>query len=92
VSEARCFSGWISGVSTTSELSCRDAPDHVFDEELVTDDNRTEFVKSHFFKDPTDARYYDLVLNTSRWSVPDSAEIIVQALRQLERRLRDADR
>lgn len=56
-----------------------------------TDRDRTEFVKSHFFKDPTDSRHYDLVLNTSRWSVPDSADLIVHALHQLESRLTDAD-
>ena len=52
-----------------------------------TDSTRVEFVKTHFFKDPTDPRRYDLVLNTSRWSVSECADIIVPALRHLETRL-----
>jgi cytidylate kinase len=52
-----------------------------------TDRERTEFVRAHFFKDPTDSRHYDLVLNTSRWSVPECADLIVRAVRQLECRL-----
>lgn len=53
-----------------------------------TDRERTEFVKAHFFKDATDPGHYDLVLNSSRWSVPECADLIVRALQQLETRLR----
>lgn len=52
-----------------------------------TDRERMEFVKAHFFKDPADPRHYDLILNTSRWSVSECADLIVRALRQLESRL-----
>lgn len=52
-----------------------------------TDCERTEFVKAHFFKDPADPRHYDLVLNTSRWSVSECADLIVRALHQLESQL-----
>lgn len=52
-----------------------------------TDRERSEFVKAHFFMDPADPRHYDLVLNTSRWSVAECADFIVRALHQLESRL-----
>jgi len=48
------------------------------------DHERIQFVKTHFFQDPTDPRLYDLMLNTSRWSVAECADFIVQALHQLE--------
>lgn len=53
-----------------------------------TDRERTDFVKAHFFKNATDPRHYDVVLNSSRWSVPECADLIVQAVHQLESRLR----
>src|SRR5262249_15483481 len=37
------------------------------------DRERREFVRHHFQQDPTEATQYDLVLNVSRWSVPDCA-------------------
>lgn len=49
-----------------------------------TDRERTEFVKAHFFLDPEDPRHYDLVLNSSRWSEPECADLIVRALHHLE--------
>ena len=49
-----------------------------------TDNERVQFVKSHFSKDPRDAEQCDLVLNTSRWTVADCAEIIIQSLRLAE--------
>ena len=51
------------------------------------DHERIQFVRTHFFQDPTDPRLYDLVLNTSRWSVAECADVIVQALHQLEGRV-----
>jgi cytidylate kinase len=50
-----------------------------------TDRERVRFNKDHFRKDPREAGHYDLVLNTSRWPVAACAELIVDALRQLER-------
>ena len=41
---------------------------------------RTRFLRDHFHLDPSKARHYDLVLNTSQWSVADCADFIVQAL------------
>jgi len=49
-----------------------------------TDGQRVRFVRDHFRKDPTDPRGYDLVLNTSRWSVNECAELIIEALHRLQ--------
>jgi hypothetical protein len=49
-----------------------------------TDAQRVRFVKEHFQKDPTDPHGYDLVLNSSRWSVPECADIIIDGLRRLQ--------
>jgi cytidylate kinase len=49
-----------------------------------TDGQRVRFVKEHFQKDPTDPHGYDLVLNSSRWSVPECADIIIEVLRRLQ--------
>jgi cytidylate kinase len=46
---------------------------------------RNYFIRDHFQKDPTDILQYDLVLNTSRWTVPACAEMIICGLRQRER-------
>jgi cytidylate kinase len=48
------------------------------------DRERTDFVRDHFLKDPTDPRNYDLVLNALRLPGVQSAELIVAALRRLE--------
>ncbi len=47
---------------------------------------RLEFVRKHFGKDATDPHLYDLVLNTSRMSVPDCAGVIIETLRRFEAR------
>jgi cytidylate kinase len=44
------------------------------------DRDRIGFIRSHFQKDPTDSTNYDLVLNSSRFSVADCAELIVAAV------------
>ena len=49
-----------------------------------TDAERVRFVKDHFQKDPTDARHYDLVLNSSRFTVAECADLILEALRRLQ--------
>jgi cytidylate kinase len=51
-----------------------------------TDRQRQTFVKDHFLKDPADPHNYDLVLNTSTWSVNDCADLILHGLRELENR------
>jgi cytidylate kinase len=48
------------------------------------DRDRIDFVKDHFLKDPTDPEQYDLLVNTSRFSVAASAELIMEALHHLQ--------
>lgn len=49
-----------------------------------SDRQRTAFIRDHFQHDPADPLNYDLVLNSSRLSVPDCADVIVETLRRLE--------
>lgn len=51
-----------------------------------TDRERTQFVTDRFLKDPSDPHIYDLVLNTSRWSVPECVDIVVRALERMQSR------
>ena len=51
-----------------------------------TDNERIQFVKHCFHKDTTDPAEYDLTLNSSRYSIDECAEIVVQAARLQERR------
>jgi len=51
------------------------------------DHESIEFVKSHFFKDPTDPMQCDLLLNRSRWSITECADLIIQAVPMAESRL-----
>jgi cytidylate kinase len=46
----------------------------------TTDRERNRFIQDYFSKDGTDPRQYDLVLNSSRFSVNQSADVIVEAL------------
>jgi cytidylate kinase len=52
----------------------------------TTDRARIRFIKDHFHKDPTDPQHYDLVLNSSRFSVVECADLILEALRRLQGR------
>jgi cytidylate kinase len=49
-----------------------------------TDDQRIRFVKDHFHKDPGDPAQYDLVLNSSRLSIADCADLILTAVERLQ--------
>jgi cytidylate kinase len=49
-----------------------------------TDGERTRFVKDHLHKDPTDPWQYDLVLNSSRFTITECADLIIEALRRLQ--------
>jgi cytidylate kinase len=53
-----------------------------------TDRARAQFVQEHFHKDVRDPVLYDLFLNTSRWSVAECADFILEGLRRLEGRPR----
>ncbi len=49
--------------------------------------DRTAFIKDHFQKDPADPLQYDLILNISRWSVSECADLIVRAVHQFQDQL-----
>jgi cytidylate kinase len=51
------------------------------------DRERIRFVKDHFHKEAADPRQYDLVLNSSRFLVGESADLIVEALHRLQAHL-----
>jgi len=53
-----------------------------------TDRDRAAFLKEHFHQDVADPLHYDLVLNTSRLSVPQCADLIVASLGHVQQRLR----
>jgi cytidylate kinase len=48
---------------------------------------RNRFVQEHFHKDLADPLGYDLVVNTSRFSDRECADLILLALRQLQKRV-----
>jgi cytidylate kinase len=47
---------------------------------------RVAFIKDHFQHDPTDPLHYDLVLNSSRLSVDECADLVVRAVQRLQAR------
>jgi cytidylate kinase len=49
-----------------------------------TDRERSCFVRDHFHKEPTDPRQYDLVVNSSRFTVGGCAGVIIEALHGLQ--------
>jgi cytidylate kinase len=52
----------------------------------ASDRERIQFIKNHFQKDPTENLHYDLILNSSRFTVAECADLIVEALQRLQRR------
>jgi cytidylate kinase len=50
----------------------------------MTDRERARFVEDHYHKKEADPSQYDLVLNSSRYSVGECAELIVEGLRRLQ--------
>jgi cytidylate kinase len=51
-----------------------------------TDRERYSFVRAHFQQDAASPLHYDLVLNTSRLTAGEAADVIIETLRRLERR------
>ncbi len=41
---------------------------------------RGRFLRDHFHVDPTQPDHYDLILNTSQWSISECADVILHAL------------
>jgi cytidylate kinase len=52
----------------------------------TTDRQRAGFVRRYFRQDVADPHHYDLVLNMSRLSLDEAADVITQTLRRLEAR------
>jgi cytidylate kinase len=67
-------------------LPAADAARHVD----TTDRERALFVRTHFRKDPADPQSYDLTLNSSRFSVAECADLIVEAVARLRARPAEA--
>ncbi|WP_165219161.1 AAA family ATPase [Aquisphaera insulae] len=51
-----------------------------------TDLERSKFLKGHFHQDLTDPLGYDLILNSSRFSVEESSEMVIEGLRRMQAR------
>jgi cytidylate kinase len=56
----------------------------------MLDRERNTFVQDHFFKDPGDPRYLDLILNVARYGVAGCAELIIDALDCMQDRGRES--
>ena len=50
------------------------------------DRDRLKFIKDHFHRDPADPQNYDLILNRSRFSVDETAEMVIEALQRMQAR------
>jgi cytidylate kinase len=50
------------------------------------DKDRARFVQDHFHKDPADPLLYDFVLNSSRFSDSECADVIIHALQRVQQR------
>lgn len=72
----------IAVISRELGLSAADAARFV----ETSDRERRRFIREHFNKDPTDPQHYDLVLNTSRLTVPGCAEVILRAAQDFRAR------
>lgn len=53
-----------------------------------TERDRTRFIKDYFQKEAGDPPHHDLVLNTSRFSLETSAEIIIDVLHRMQAQVR----
>ncbi|MDH5681774.1 MAG: cytidylate kinase-like family protein, partial [Spirochaetota bacterium] len=43
---------------------------------------RGAFIKDYFFTDQSNPHYYDMVINSSRMALDDSAELIIYAMKK----------
>lgn len=55
----------------------------------MADRERSDFIQDHFSKDPREPQNYDLVLNTSSFSIDESADVVVAVLHRLQSRSAD---
>ncbi len=52
----------------------------------TNDRDRHRFIKDHFHKDPADPQNFDLILNRSRFSVDETADLVIEALLRMQAR------
>lgn len=50
-----------------------------------TERERIQFIRDHFHKNPAEMLHYDLVLNSSRYSFSECADLVVEALHRMQR-------
>jgi cytidylate kinase len=50
------------------------------------DRERHKFIMDHFHKSPADPQHYDLIINRSRFSVDETAELVIAALQRMQAR------
>jgi cytidylate kinase len=50
------------------------------------DRERRQFIKDHFHKEPADSQNFDLIVNRSRFSVDETAELVIEALQRMQAR------
>jgi cytidylate kinase len=50
------------------------------------DKERFKFIKDHFHRELSDPQNYDLVLNRSRFSIDETAELVIEALQRMQAR------
>lgn len=76
----------IAFIAASQNLSRADATAFV----ETQDRDRVKFIKDHFHKDPDDPLSYDLIINRSRFSVEETSELVVSALRRMRARTETA--
>ena len=52
---------------------------------------RQEFIKDYFHKDRADPQNYDLILNRSRFSVDETADVVIEVLQRMQARKTDTN-
>jgi cytidylate kinase len=50
------------------------------------DQDRIRFIKDHYHKDPTDPLSFDLIINRSRFSLEETSDLVIEALRRMQSR------
>jgi cytidylate kinase len=76
------FRDRVATVSRQRNIPAREAAHLV----RTIDRERIDFLKDHFMKNPNDASNFEIVLNMSRLTVVECAELIVETLRRLQSR------
>jgi cytidylate kinase len=59
------------------------SPDAAAQQVQQLDRERAHFIRDHFLKNPEDPRFFDMVLNTSRFSLNGCADLIIDGLHRM---------